>query len=98
MNGTQDTVLWSYLSEKSRHIETGMDALTRKRTESYYTNLKLTDVMMGELVEHLKADNQKKQLYEYRFWSPALVQETLFFHTLRLLGRLDLTRKRLKLC
>ena len=72
MNGTQDTVLWSYLSEKSRHIETGMDALTRKRTGSYYTNLKLTDVMMGELVEHLKADNQKKQLYEYRFLEPCV--------------------------
>lgn len=72
MNGTQDTELWSYLSEKSRHIETGMDALTRKRTGSYYTNLKLTDVMMGELVEHLKSDNQKKQLYEYRFLEPCV--------------------------
>ena len=50
MSDTQYTELWSSLSEKSRHIETGMDALTRKRTGSYYTDLKLTDVMMSELV------------------------------------------------
>lgn len=72
MSDTQYTELWSSLSEKSRHIETGMDALTRKRTGSYYTDLKLTDVMMSELVEHLKAANPTKQLYEYRFLEPCV--------------------------
>lgn len=72
MSDTQYTELWSSLSEKSRHIETGMDALTRKRTGSYYTDLKLTDVMMSELVEHLKVANLTKKLYEYRFLEPCV--------------------------
>lgn len=72
-----------------------MDALTRKRTGSYYTDLKLTDVMMSELVEHLKVANPTKKLYEYRFWSRVSVPETLSFHTLKLLGLPGLTRKRL---
>lgn len=72
MSDTQYTELWSSLSEKSRHIETGMDALTRKRTGSYYTDLKLTDVMMSELVEHLKVANPTKKLYEYRFLEPCV--------------------------
>lgn len=72
MSDTQYTELWSSLSERSRHIETGMDALTRKRTGSYYTDLKLTDVMMSELVEHLKVANPTKRLYEYRFLEPCV--------------------------
>lgn len=72
MSDTQYTELWSSLSEKSRQIETGLDALTRKRTGSYYTDLKLTDVMMRELVEHLKVANPKKELYEYRFLEPCV--------------------------
>lgn len=72
MSDTQYIELWSSLSEKSRQIETGLDALTRKRTGSYYTDLKLTDVMMSELVEHLKVANPKKELYEYRFLEPCV--------------------------
>ena len=72
MSDTQYTELWSSLSERSRQIETGMNALTRKRTGSYYTDLKLTDVMMSELVEHLKVVNPKKELYEYRFLEPCV--------------------------
>ncbi|MEE0929755.1 MAG: hypothetical protein UIM53_02000, partial [Acutalibacteraceae bacterium] len=65
MNSTQYTELWSSLNEKSRYIENEMDALTRKRTGSYYTDLELTDVMMGELVEHLKFQNSSKKICEY---------------------------------
>ncbi|MCM1523871.1 MAG: Alw26I/Eco31I/Esp3I family type II restriction adenine-specific DNA-methyltransferase [Ruminococcus sp.] len=72
MSDTRHTELWSSLSKKSRYIETGMDALTRKRTGSYYTDLKLTDVMMSELVEHLKAENSSEKLYEYRFLEPCV--------------------------
>lgn len=72
MSDTQHKELWSSLSSKSRYIETGMDALTRKRTGSYYTDLRLTDVMMAELVEHLKSTNSSKKLYEYRFLEPCV--------------------------
>lgn len=72
MSSTQYTELWSSLNEKSRTIETEMDALTRKRTGSYYTDLKLTDVMMGELVKHLKLKNPEKKLCEYRFFEPCV--------------------------
>lgn len=68
----QYTELWSSLSEKSKYIETKIDALTRKRTGSYYTNLRLTDVMMTELVTHLKAKNPLKKIYEYRFLEPCV--------------------------
>ena len=72
MSDTQHIELWSSLSSKSKHIETGMDALTRKRTGSYYTDLELTDVMMTELVEHLKMSDSSKKIYEYRFLEPCV--------------------------
>lgn len=72
MSNTQHTELWSSLSKKSKDIETKMDALTRKRTGSYYTDLSLTDVMMNELVKHLKSLNSAKKLYEYRFLEPCV--------------------------
>lgn len=72
MSDTQYTELWSFLNEKSRSIETEMDALTRKRTGSYYTDLKLTDVMMSELIEHLRTKNPGKKLCEYRFLEPCV--------------------------
>ena len=72
MNNTQYKELWSSLSKRSRRIETKMDALTRKRTGSYYTDLELTDAMMRELVEHLKDKNPTKKLYDYRFLEPCV--------------------------
>lgn len=72
MCGTQHAELWPSLREKSRRIEIEMDALTRKRTGSYYTDLVLTDVMMSELVRHLKASNSGKKICEYRFLEPCV--------------------------
>lgn len=72
MSNTQYTELWSYLNKKSRTIEMKMDALTRKRTGSYYTDLALTDIMMSELVEHLKVKNPAKKLCKYRFLEPCV--------------------------
>ncbi len=72
MNNTQYTDLWYSLSEKSKCVEAEMDAFTQKRTGSYYTHLELTDVMMRELVERLKAQNPAKKLYEYRFLEPCV--------------------------
>lgn len=54
--------LWSSLSEKSRTVETEMDALQRKRTGSYFTDLKLTDVMLCELLDHLNQQTFKKNM------------------------------------
>ena len=54
MERNQELELWTSLNAKSRTIEAEMDSLERKRTGSYYTDLQLTDVMMGELVQKLK--------------------------------------------
>ena len=70
MERNQELELWTSLNVKSRTIETKMDSLKRKRTGSYYTDLQLTDVMMGELVHNLKQG--KKKLVEYRFFEPCV--------------------------
>ena len=72
MKNTQYTNLWFCLKEKSKFIETNMDTLTRKRTGSYYTDLELTDIMMYELVEYLKAKEPNKKLCDYRFLEPCV--------------------------
>lgn len=64
--------LWTSLNEKSKFIESDIDALTRKRTGSYYTDLELTDIMMCELVEKLKTKDPGKRLCEYRFLEPCV--------------------------
>ena len=72
MKNTQYTNLWFCLKEKSKFIETNMDTLTRKRTGSYYTDLELTDMIMYELVEYLKAKEPNKKLCDYRFLEPCV--------------------------
>lgn len=72
MSTTKDSKLWSYLRKNSRIIEAQIDPLTRKRTGSYYTDLELTDAMMYELVEHLKAKDSTKKICEYRFLEPCV--------------------------
>lgn len=65
-----DNNLWKSLNDKSRSIETEMDTLARKRTGSYYTDLRLTDVMMTELVNRMKENGKK--LIECRFFEPCV--------------------------
>ncbi len=72
MKNMEYTELWSYLNEKSKFIETQIDVLTRKRTGSYYTDLDLTDIMMCELVEHLKVKEPIKKICEYRVLEPCV--------------------------
>lgn len=93
MSNMQYMELWSSLSKKSRHIETGMDALTRKRTGSYYTDLELTDVMMSELVEHLKASNSTKKIYEYRFLEPCVGAGNFVFSYIKAIGATGLDKE-----
>lgn len=62
--------LWKILNLKSRSIETDMDSLDRKRTGSYYTDLCLTDVMMGELVEAM--GEGKEKIIGLKFFEPCV--------------------------
>jgi len=62
--------MWASLNNRGKFIETEMDDLVRKRTGSYYTDLKLTDVMMGELVDNLKRSD--KRIVQYRFFEPCV--------------------------
>lgn len=59
MQELNSQTLWKLLSEKSRYIESHIDALERKRTGSYYTSLELTDIMMDELVTYLVQSSKK---------------------------------------
>ena len=81
MKKIEDKELWSSLNERSRAIETGMDALARKRTGSYYTDIKLTDIMMEELVSQLR--DKSKPLYEYRFLEPCVGAGNFVFSYIR---------------
>lgn len=73
--------LWDSLRSKSRYIETDMDSLRRKRTGSYYTDLELTDVMMAELISHVKKGN--KNIIEYRFLEPCVGAGNFVFSYLK---------------
>lgn len=97
MSDTQHIELWSSLSERSKNIETEMDALTRKRTGSYYTDLKLTDVMMSELVEHLKAANPTKKIYEYRFLEPCVGAGNFVFSYIEAVRTTGLDKEKAKI-
>lgn len=75
---------WDSLRKKSRFIETDMDALKRKQTGSYYTDLNLTDAMMEELVKHLIKG--KKRLSEYTFFEPCVGAGNFVFSYLKAVG------------
>lgn len=70
MENNLEIKLWASLKEKSRTIESEIDSLTKKRTGSYYTDLQLTDVMMGELVQNLI--KEEKRIIDYRFFEPCV--------------------------
>lgn len=91
MKETKKT-LWDYLQEKSRFIETSMDALEKKRTGSYYTHISLTDVMMHELV--LKLLSGDKPIEDYRFLEPCVGTGNFVFSYLKEINNLGLDRAR----
>lgn len=82
-----DNNLWKSLSEKSRVVETEMNALTRKRTGSYYTDLRLTDVMMTELVAHMK--EKGKKLIDCRFFEPCVGTGNFVFSYIDAICRIE---------
>lgn len=81
MGNNQESELWTSLKEKSKNIESEMNVLARKRTGSYYTDLKLTDVMMEELVYQLI--HEKKRIVDYRFFEPCVGAGNFVFSYIR---------------
>lgn len=93
MSDTLHTELWSSLRKRGKNIETEMDVLTRKRTGSYYTDLELTDVMMEELVNQLKATSSTKEIYEYRFLEPCVGTGNFVFSYIKAIAATGLDKK-----
>ena len=62
MADKENVELLSSLNNKSKDIEKNINALDRKRTGSYYTDIELTDEMMHELVETMKLHKTKKYM------------------------------------
>ena len=81
MKETISKELWDTLRVTSRKIETEMDPLERKRTGSYYTDLKLTDIMMQELISAL--DLNKKRICDYTFFEPCVGTGNFVFSYLK---------------
>ena len=86
--------LWIALQDASRKIEMALDPLDRKRTGSYFTNLKLTDVMMSELLSHLSKG--KKKLQDYRFFEPCVGTGNFVFSYLKHAKKIGITPKEAK--
>lgn len=76
-----DVEFWDSLRVKSRFIEMNLDAVKRKQTGSYYTDLDLTDVMMEDLVSHLV--KEEKKLCEYTFFEPCVGTGNFVFSYLK---------------
>ncbi len=91
MGNIQELELWTSLKEKSRNIESEMDVLARKRTGSYYTDLQLTDVMMEELVQHLK--KAEKRVVDYRFFEPCVGAGNFVFSYIKAVRNIGVNEK-----
>ncbi len=90
MQELNSQTLWKSLIEKSRYIESHIDALERKRTGSYYTSLELTDMMMDELVTYLVQSSKK--IEEYRFLEPCVGAGNFVFSYLKALKKRGLNK------
>lgn len=91
MEGTDYSALWDSLQARSRLAELGMDALERKRTGSYYTDMELTDRMMHELVSHLGSGS--KPIYRYRYLEPCVGAGNFVFSYLKEVKGLGIGQK-----
>lgn len=85
--------LWTSLNNKSKDIEKNINALTKKRTGSYYTDIELTDAMMNELVERIVKSDSSKKIYEYRFLEPCVGSGNFVFSYLKAANEVGLTKK-----
>lgn len=83
--------LWSSLNNRSKDIEKNIDALNRKRTGSYYTDIELTDEMMHELVETMKL-NKSKKIYELTFLEPCVGSGNFVFSYIKYVNEIGLNK------
>lgn len=95
MEKTENNTFWDSLQSKSHYIETTMNPLERKRTGSYYTDIKLTDKMIHELVSNLKTGS--KAIYNYRFLEPCVGSGNFVFSYLKEAKKLGLTASEAKI-
>lgn len=86
----RELILWDILDARSKDIETRMDALERKLTGSYYTNLQLTDIMMQELIQELKKG--KKKLTDYRFLEPCVGSGNFVFSYIKAIKKTGISK------
>lgn len=70
MNKKQQFV-WDKISDTSWQYQKSMDKLTRKQIGAYYTNLKLTDIMISELFKNLEL-TKKQDIYSKTFFEPCV--------------------------
>lgn len=81
--------LWLKLGTCSRSVETNMDSLRRKRTGSYYTDLRLTDVMMDDLVSTICKSGRR--ICDCTFFEPCVGAGNFVFSYLKKISQLGLT-------
>lgn len=93
MTDKKNIDLWTSLNNKSKDIEKNINALTKKRTGSYYTDIELTDAMMNELVERIVKSDSSKKIYEYRFLEPCVGSGNFVFSYLKAVNEVGLTKK-----
>ena len=93
---TKFTKLWSSLNKKSKDIENKIDALARKRTGSYYTDIELTDVMMNELIEQLINSNSSKRICDYRFLEPCVGAGNFVFSYIKAIAKTGISKEEAK--
>ena len=84
---------WHSLNEKSKKLEENMNTLFKKRTGSYYTDMKLTDIMVNELIEYLKTKETNKKIYEYRFLEPCVGCGNFVFSYIKAIKEFDINRE-----
>ena len=77
-----DTVLKEIINE-GKNFELTMDPLMRKRTGSYYTDIRLTNVMMDELIDDLEKSG--KDIKKLKFLEPCVGSGNFVFSYLFLL-------------
>ena len=94
MIDTVNSPLWESLQQESKAIEKSIPSLERKRTGSYYTDLRLTDVMMKELTSHLLYG--EKPIWEYRFLEPCVGTGNFVFSYLKCIYRFGITTEEAK--
>lgn len=87
-------LLWADIQKQSKQTEMAMSQLERKRTGSYYTDFRLTDAMIEELVQKIIAD--KKDIETLSFLEPCAGAGNFVFSYLKKIASLNLSKRKIK--